>query len=234
MERLPRRRAYDALQPDKRAAADEQDVGGIHRSEFLVRMLASALRWNIGNRAFQDLQQCLLYALAGDIARDGRVLVLAANLVNFVDINDAGLRSRHIAIGGLQQLQDDVFDVLTHIAGFRQRRGVHNGKGNIEHLGQGLRQQRLTRAGRPDQHDVRLGEFHFAAALPVHVNALVMVVNRYRQASSWSAAGRSRTRQGTLSPQPAWEAGWALALGWASERSSSRMELQTATHSSQM
>ena len=54
-------------------------------------------------------------------------------------------------------------------------------KRNVEHLGQGLCQQRLAGARRADQHDVRLGKFDFAAALPVHVDALVMVVNGDRQ-----------------------------------------------------
>ena len=57
--------------------------------EFLVRMLASALRRNVGDRAFEDLQQRLLHAFAGDVARDRRVLVLAADLVDFVDVDDA-------------------------------------------------------------------------------------------------------------------------------------------------
>ena len=79
----------DLLQADERPAADEQDVGRIHRREFLVRMLAAALRRNVGDRAFQNLQQRLLHAFAGDVAGDGGVLVLAADLVDLVDIDDA-------------------------------------------------------------------------------------------------------------------------------------------------
>ena len=144
-------------------------------------MLASALRRDIGNRAFENLQQRLLHAFAGDVAGDGRVLVLAADLVDFVDIDDAGLRAGHVAIGGLQQLQDDVLHILADIAGFGERGGVHDGEGNVEHLGQGLRQQRLAGAGGADEHDVRLGQLDFTAALPVHVDPLVVVVNRDRQ-----------------------------------------------------
>ena len=77
------------FQTHERPAADEQDVGGVHRREFLVRMLAAALRRNIGDRPFQDLEQRLLHAFARNIAGDGRVLVLAADLVDFVDVNDA-------------------------------------------------------------------------------------------------------------------------------------------------
>ena len=77
------------FQPDERAAADEQDIGGVDRREFLVRMLAAALRRHIGDRAFQDLQQRLLHAFARNIARDRRILVLAADLIDLVDIDDA-------------------------------------------------------------------------------------------------------------------------------------------------
>ena len=44
------------FEPDERAAADEQDIGGIDRGKFLVRMLAPALRWNRCDRAFEQLK----------------------------------------------------------------------------------------------------------------------------------------------------------------------------------
>ena len=174
--------ADDLFQTDEGPAADEQDVGGIHGSEFLVGMLAAALRRHIGNRAFEDLQQRLLHAFAGNIAGDGRVLILASDLVHFVDVDDAGLGASHIAVGGLQQLEDDVLDVLADVTGFGQGGGVHDGEGNIEHAGQGLGQQGLAGSGGADQHDVRLGQFDaVAGALAIHVDALVVVVNRHRQ-----------------------------------------------------
>jgi len=48
---------------------------------------------------------------------DGGILVLAADLVDFVDVDDALLGAIHVAVGGLQQLEDDVFHILAHIAG---------------------------------------------------------------------------------------------------------------------
>ncbi len=137
--------ADDALKSDECATADKEDVGGVDRSEFLVRMLASALRGNIGDGAFQNLEQRLLHAFAGDITGDGRVLVLAADLVDFVDVDDAGLRAGHIAIGSLQKLQDDVLDILADVTGFGQRGGVNDREGNIEHFGQRLGQQAFCR-----------------------------------------------------------------------------------------
>ena len=209
-------------------------VGRIDRSEFLVRVFASALRRNIGDRAFQDLQQRLLHAFAGNIAGDGRVLVLAADLVHFVDVDDAGLRPRHVAFRGLQQLEDDVLHILADITGFGKRGGVHDGERHVEHLGQRLCQQRLAGAGGADQHDVRLREFHLAAALAIHVNPLVVVVNRDCQLLlglllADDVLVEERLHLGRLGKLVR-----RRNRRCASERSSSRMELQTATHSSQM
>src|SRR5208337_981352 len=56
----------DALQAHERPAANEEDVGGVHRSELLVGMLTSSLRRNVRHSAFQDLQQRLLHTFAGN------------------------------------------------------------------------------------------------------------------------------------------------------------------------
>ncbi len=94
-------------------------------------MLASTLRGNVGDRAFQNLQESLLHAFAGDIAGNRRILVFASNLVDFVNLNDASLCSAYVAIGRLQQLQDDVFYVFADIAGFGQGGRVDDGKGDV-------------------------------------------------------------------------------------------------------
>ena len=179
MVRVPTRRGDGLFQADERPAADEQDVGRIDRREFLMRMLAAALRRNVGDRAFQDLQQRLLHAFARNIAGDGRILVLAADLVDFVDIDDALLAALHVPIGVLQQPQDDVLDVFADVAGFGQRGGVDDGERNIQDARQGLGQQRLAGTRRPDQQNVGFGQLHFAGALLVHLNALVVVVDGY-------------------------------------------------------
>src|SRR6266581_8506713 len=168
------------LQPDKRSATDEQDVRRVHRREFLVRVLASALRRHIGHGAFQNLQQRLLHAFAGNVARNRGVLILLRNFVYLVNINDALLRLLHVAVGGLQQLQNNVLDVLANVARFGQRRRVHDGKRHFQHPRKGLRQQRLARARRPDQQNIRLAQFHFARLL-VQENPFVVVVHGHRE-----------------------------------------------------
>src|SRR5262249_59942200 len=109
--------ALDLLvEADERAAADEQNVARVDLEEFLVGMLASTLRRDVGDGPFEDLQERLLNAFTRDVTRDRRVLVLAAYLVDFVDVDDALLALLDVAAGGLQELEDDVLDILAHIA----------------------------------------------------------------------------------------------------------------------
>src|SRR5262245_46991272 len=94
------------IEADEGAAADEQDVGGVDLEELLVRMLAAALRRNVRDGPFQNFQQRLLDALAGDVSGDRGVLVLPADLVDLVDIDDALLALLDVAAGGLQKFED--------------------------------------------------------------------------------------------------------------------------------
>src|SRR6267142_2633798 len=173
-------RGDDLLQAREGAAADEQDVGGVDLQEFLLRMLAAALRRHGGDRAFHDLQQRLLHALTRHVAGDRRIVRLAADLVDFVDIDDATLRALDIVVGRLQQLEDDVLDVLADVAGFGQRRRIRHREGHVEDARERLRQQRLARAGRPDQQDVGLGELD-VLVLGLVVEPLVVIVDRDRE-----------------------------------------------------
>ncbi len=75
---------HDVVKPHERAATDEQDVSGINPHGLHLAVLAGSLYRHGGDGAFQDLEQCLLHALAGHIACDGRVL--AAFTGDFVDL----------------------------------------------------------------------------------------------------------------------------------------------------
>ena len=168
------------VEADERAAADEQDVGRVDLEELLVRVLAAALRRHVGDRAFENLQQRLLDAFARHVAGDRRVLVLAADLVDLVDVDDPLLALLDVAAGGLQQLEDDVLDVLADVARLGQRRRVDDREGDREQLGERLREQRLAGAGRADQQDVRLRQLDVVAAarLLLDLDPLVVVVDR--------------------------------------------------------
>src|SRR5947209_4223612 len=118
------------LKSDERAAADEENVGRVNGEELLMRMLAPALRRNVCYSAFQNFQERLLHAFARHVARDRRVLVLAANLVNLVNVDDALLRALNVAVSGLQEFQDDVLNVFANVARLGQGSCVNDCEGN--------------------------------------------------------------------------------------------------------
>ena len=95
-----------------------------------------------------------MHALARDVAGDRGVVGLAADLIDLVDIDNAALGALDVVVGGLQQLEDDVLDVLADITGFGERGRISHGEGHVEDARQRLRQQRLAGAGRADQQDV--------------------------------------------------------------------------------
>src|SRR5215831_2190587 len=164
------------FQAHESASTDKQDIRGVDREEFLVRMFASTLRRHVGDGSLEDFQQRLLHAFAGYVASDGRVLVLAADLVDLIDIDNALLRAFHIAVGGLQKLENDVLDVFTDIAGFGQGGRVNDGEGHAQHARQCLRQQSLAGAGGPNQRDIGFLNLDVGAAAG-QFNALVMLVD---------------------------------------------------------
>ena len=159
---LPIRAADDLVEPGERAAADEEDVRRVDREELLVRMLAPALRRHRGDRPLEDLQERLLHALARDVARDRRVVRLARDLVDLVDVDDPGLGLLDVEVGGLDQLQEDVLDVLADVAGLGQRGRVGDRERDVEDPRERLREQRLAAAGRAEQQDVRLLQLDLA------------------------------------------------------------------------
>ena len=110
--------------------------------------------------ALEDLQQRLLDPLAGHVAGDRRVLALAGDLVDLVDVDDAGLGLLDVVVGGLDQLEQDVLDVLAHVAGLGQGGGIGDRERHVQHPGQGLGEQGLARAGRAKQQDVGLRQLH--------------------------------------------------------------------------
>jgi hypothetical protein len=154
------------------------------------------------------------------------------DLVDLVDVNNALLGALHIAAGILQELQNDIFNIFANISCFRQGGGIGNGKRHFQHAGQGLGQQGLARARRPNQQDIGFGQLHVAANARQNV-ALVVVVNGHGKlllgfilAHHVLVEKRLDLRRGAAT----WLAWWERA----SLRSSSRMLLHTATHSSQM
>src|SRR5262249_9252497 len=173
----------DLLQAGERPAADEQHVGGVDLDELLVRVLAPALRRHRGGGALENLQQRLLDALAGDVPGDRRVLALARDLVDLIDVDDAGFGLLDVVVRRLDQLAQDVLDVLADVAGVGQGGRVRDRDRQVEQPGQRLGEQRLARAGRAEQQDVGLGQLDALVTRPVFagLDALVVIVDGHRQ-----------------------------------------------------
>jgi hypothetical protein len=72
------------------ASTHEQDVGGVDLQELLLRMFTTARRHR-GDSSFNYLEQRLQHALAGHIAGNRWIFCLAADLVDFVNVDDATL-----------------------------------------------------------------------------------------------------------------------------------------------
>ena len=123
-------------------------------------MFASALRRDVADRAFENFQQRLLHAFARNVARDGRAVGLARDLVNLVDVNDAALGAFHVVIGVLQQPQNDVLHVLAHVTGLGQGCRVGDGKRHVEDFGERAGEQRFAGTGRTDHQNVALLDLH--------------------------------------------------------------------------
>ncbi len=180
-------RTDDLLETGEGAGNDEQHVRGVDLDEFLVRVLAAALRRDRGHGAFEDFQQRLLHAFAGNVPGDGGVFALPRNLVDLVDVDDALFGLLDVVVGGLDELEEDVLDVLADVAGFGQRRRVGDGEGDIKAAGQGLGQVGLAAAGGADQQDVGLGDLDVVVVAAVGeapalgrvpgLDALVVVVH---------------------------------------------------------
>ena len=126
-------------------------------------MLPPALRGHSCLGALKNLEQGLLHTLTRYVSGDGGVVGLAGNLIDFVDINNAALGLFNIAVSSLDELEQDIFNVLAHVAGLGQAGGVGNGKRYVEFLSQGLGQVGLTRAGGANQENIRLGNLYVFA-----------------------------------------------------------------------
>ena len=101
-------------------------------------------------------KQRLLDAFARHVARDRGVLGLTGDLVDLVDVDDASLGALHVEVGGREQLQQDVLDVLADVAGLGERGRVRDGEGHVEHPRQGLGEEGLAATGRAEQQHVGL------------------------------------------------------------------------------
>ena len=154
--------ADDVFQSDECSAADEQNLRRVHLDVLLLGMFSSALGRNVGDGSLEHLQQRLLDALAGNVARDADVVLGFSDFVDLVDVNDAALGGFQIVIRVLQQLQENVFHVLADVSRFGERGGIADGERHVKDSRQRLGQQRFPASGPTDQQDIALINFDIA------------------------------------------------------------------------
>ena len=91
------------------------------------------------------------------------VLAGFADLVDFVDVDDAALGGFEIVVGALKQLEEDVLDVFADVAGFGERGGVADGEWDVENAGERSGLERFAAAGGADQQHIALVDFGVVA-----------------------------------------------------------------------
>ena len=64
---------------------------------------------------------------------DGYVFGLSSDLVDFIDIDNSALCLFDVLISRLKKTKYDVLNIVPHIARFRERGSVGNGKRNVKH-----------------------------------------------------------------------------------------------------
>jgi len=83
---FPTRRSILLVEPDKRAAADEEDVRGVDLENSWCGCFRPPCGGTFRDGSLENLQQRLLNAFSRDVARDPTGSRLAADLVDFVDV----------------------------------------------------------------------------------------------------------------------------------------------------
>ena len=144
-----------------------------------MRMLPSTLRRYGSDRPFEYLQQRLLYTLSGNITCDRCILRLSRNLVDLININDTMLCFFDIIVCCLNDLEQNIFHILAHISGLRQRGRICDCKRYIQQSRQGLCQHRLSGTSRPKHQNIALLYFHIQI-FSAH-DTLVVIVHSHRQ-----------------------------------------------------
>ena len=138
------------------------------------------------------------------VARDRRVVGLAGDLVDLVDVDDPGLGLLDVVVGGLDQLEEDVLDVLADVAGLGQRRGVGDRERDVEDPRQRLREQGLAAAGRAEQQDVRLLQLDVGVRRTASSGRACSGCRPPPRACAWPPPGRRRTRRARRRSRAAW------------------------------
>ena len=146
----------------------------------LVGVFTTTLWRNIYDCSLEELEESLLYALATNVAGDGRVVGLACYLVYLVDKDYSTLRLSNVIVGYLQQSGEYALHVLSHVASFCEHSSIDDSKGNVEQTGYGTCQERLSRSCGTSHNDVALLYIH-AVVVSGLLKTFVVVIYSHRE-----------------------------------------------------
>ena len=118
----------------------------------------------------------MLNTLTAHVAGDGGILTLAGDLVDLINIDDADPSLLDVEVRGLDELEQDVLDVLAHIAGLRQCRRIRDGKRHVQNFRQRLSEVCFTDARRAQHQNIALLDFN--AGVFTKINPFIVVVDR--------------------------------------------------------
>ena len=164
------------------STADEEDVVRVYVNVVLVRVFATTFWRNIDNASFEEFEHTLLHTFSAHITRDGWVVALTSNLVDFVNENDTALSFLHIEISHLEQTRENAFHVFAHVSCFGEDCCINNGERHFEEFCNSASQERLTRTRRADHHNVAFLNFYRIVFVFVFVeNAFVVIVDSNRE-----------------------------------------------------
>jgi len=119
----------------------------------------------------------LLDAFAGDVSGDGDILVGFADFVQFVDVDDALLGGFDVVFGGLEESEEDIFDIFADVAGFGEGGGVADGEGDVEGGGEGAGEEGFAAACGSDKQDVGFFDFDVFIGAEGVIEAFIVVVD---------------------------------------------------------
>ena len=129
--------------------------------------------------SFKNLKERLLYAFTGNVARNGSVFALAANLVNFVYKDNAPFCCAYVTVSCVNQLEQYILYVFAYVTGFCKGCGVRNCKRNLKLLCQSLCKKGFSASGRTKKQDVGLFNFYVRFQLLFLWNGKLLVVVVY-------------------------------------------------------
>ena len=142
-------------------------------------MLSSSLRRNAGNSSLKDLKKSLLYTLSGYITGNGCVFSFSGDLVNLININDSVLCPLNVIVSCLDDLQKDIFHILSYISGFCQGGGISDCKRNVQKAGQSLSQKSFSGTCWAKHQNIAFLKLHIQ--ISCCGNSFIMIINCHRQ-----------------------------------------------------